>query len=103
MDDTRYVYSSGCTWNESIHKVSKTRSLPCCPHCGSVLFELDSEDEWLKGAAKYDKDHPGYLDFIKWLKGKCFPGLGMAGLRVALKKYQKKTGKTVENFSIEES
>lgn len=98
MSDTRYVYSAGCTWNESISEVAKTGAggLPCCPHCGSVLFELPNEAKWFGGAAKHDKTHEGYLEFIKWVRGKCFTGAEMEGLRKALKAYEEETGKTAE-------
>lgn len=84
MADTRYVYGF-CTWNGPVQAAgtSKTAverngevreiSLPCCPNCGSMLMEYASEEDWLKGAAAYDKDHPGYLDLMAWGKLKCFP------------------------------
>jgi hypothetical protein len=32
-----------------------------------------SESEWNVGVAKHNETHPGYSDFIAWLRGKCFP------------------------------
>lgn len=74
MSDSRYVYGAHCTWNESIYKVGHLPGgLPCCPHCGSVLFEMDSEKEWWKGVDRYEADgHPGYRKLAEWSKGKCF-------------------------------
>jgi hypothetical protein len=75
--DTRIVYSVSGTWWDSIAKVAKDSSgLPRCPHCGSVLFEMDSEEPWWAGARRYEADgHPGYVDMITWGRGKCFPNL----------------------------
>ena len=44
MKDQRVVYGANCTWWDTIDKISKTASgLPCCPRCGSVLFEIENE------------------------------------------------------------
>lgn len=75
-DDGRYVYGAGCTWNDNISKVATRQGIPCCPHCGSVLFEMDSEEKWWTGAQRYeDAGHPGYVAMMRWAKGKCFRGM----------------------------
>ena len=88
MKDNRIVYGAGCVWWDSIDKagnlnactdtkLTNTYGLPCCPHCGSVLFEVD-ENEWYKNIDEYDKTHPGYKDLVKWMRGKCFKTLELA-------------------------
>lgn len=83
MTDTRIVYSVHGTWWDSIDKVATNLGgLPCCPHCGSVLFEMDDEAAWFRGADAYEADgHPGYVEMLKWGRGKCFPD--MAALEAA--------------------
>lgn len=82
--DTRIVYGARCVWWDGIEKIGKTPAgvgptakmggLPCCPHCGGVLFEMDSPKRWWDGVAKHEANgNPGYRAFIEWLKGKCFP------------------------------
>ncbi len=76
--DSRIVYGMGCTWWDSISNVETKEvkgghKVPCCPHCGSVLFEVDSEELFLKDVDKYEKDgHPNYRKTLLWSKGKCF-------------------------------
>lgn len=80
-DDTRVVFSVRCSWWDGIDKVGKkTSGLPCCPYCGSVLMEMDSEEEWWKSAENYaaKENQPDYVEFIKWLRGKCYKNLDMA-------------------------
>lgn len=73
--DKRIAYGAGCTWWDSIAVVSimaKTR-LPCCPHCGGLLYEVDSLAEWTAAGERHEKSgHPGYAAFLLWLRGKCF-------------------------------
>ena len=73
MPDTRFVYGALCLFMAPIQLAGKTPSgLPCCPHCGGVLYECDSKDEFMKGANDYAKGHPGYLKMLAWAEGKCF-------------------------------
>jgi hypothetical protein len=76
MADPRIVYGAGCSWWDSIDKVAKTASgLPCCPHCGGVLFEVANEARWWRDVQMFESEHePGYRKFIEWLRGRCFPG-----------------------------
>lgn len=80
MKDERVVYGARCTWWDSIDKVAKhINGLPRCPHCGSVLFERPSEQTFLDGAKRYERDgHPGYVEFLHWQRGKCFPNMAAA-------------------------
>lgn len=78
--DTRIPYSFNCTWWDSIDKVGLTKDtgdghrLPCCPHCGSMLMEMDSEATWFAGVDRYEAaGHPGYRALVEWARGKCFP------------------------------
>lgn len=85
-EDKRYVYGF-CTWHDSVQNAGRTNpsrvtrsdgsvsdpiSLPCCPHCGSMLMETPSEEEWWEGVALYDRTHPGYEAKTRWSRGKCF-------------------------------
>lgn len=77
--DTRIAYGARCTWWDSIRKVGKTSpgqsgmSIPCCPHCRGVLFEVDNEGKWFASVDKYEADgHPGYRAMMEWARGKCF-------------------------------
>lgn len=73
MPDTRVVYGVNCTWWDSIDKVAKLRTgIPCCPHCGSVLFEVANIEEWWEGVDRHDQTHPGYRKLIEWSQGKCY-------------------------------
>jgi hypothetical protein len=73
--DTRIVYGARCTWWDTIDKVNKNRvGLPCCPHCRSVLFEMDSIEEFMGGAREHEKlGHPGHVEMVEWMRGRCFP------------------------------
>lgn len=80
--DTRIAYGARCTWWDDIANVGLTspgtagHRLPCCPHCGSMLFEMDSAEPWWAGARRYEDDgHPGYVAMIEWAKGQCFPSM----------------------------
>lgn len=85
--DTRIAYGAHCVWWDSIHKVGSrpfrtlydNDSMPCCPHCKNMLFEMPHEDVWWEGVDRYEADgHPGYRAFQEWLRGKCFPTLEAA-------------------------
>jgi hypothetical protein len=63
------VYSAHCTWCAPISKASKLESgIPCCPHCKSVLFQMERAD-WDKGvvgfiASNGDHAYPSYLEWV---------------------------------------
>lgn len=75
MADSRIVYGARCSWWDSIDKVSTTPSgLPCCPHCGGVLFEIESEAAWWAAARDFEtRQQPGYVAFLEWSRGRCYP------------------------------
>lgn len=75
-DDQRIAYGATCSWWDSITEVAATPSgLPCCPHCGGVLFEVEDEAQWWAGVERYEENgHPGYRGMIEWARGKCFGG-----------------------------
>lgn len=82
-----HVYSAGCSWHGPITAVGKTpdlpitmakvggteipiggpgSGLPCCPHCGSMLFQTE-EKKWWEGAKEHEKaKHPNYVRFLNW-------------------------------------
>jgi hypothetical protein len=77
--DQRVVYGARCTWWDSIDKVALTSPgvsgirIPCCPHCGSPLFEKDNEAAFMEPATRYEASgHPGYVDLVLWGRGQCF-------------------------------
>lgn len=88
------VYGANCVWWDSIDKCATRKipgsngpGLPCCPHCGSVLFQIE-ETTWFKNMDDYENGrqrdgdkHPGYVAMMKWARGKCFPT--MSDLRAA--------------------
>lgn len=100
MTDTRYVYGANCTWHGSIADIGhkKTNSafdgseitLPCCPHCGGMLFEFPSKEVWGEAVAKQEAVNPGYAAFIEWAGsiGACW-----GGQYDALKRYNFTQGK----------
>lgn len=78
MKDSRIVYGAFCTWWDSIDKVGRlptpSGSIPCCPQCQSVLFEVNP-DFWEHSVAAHAA-RPGneeYPAFVEWLRGKCYP------------------------------
>lgn len=82
--DQRIVYGI-CTWWDSIDKAANKDGLPCCPHCGSPLFEMSSIEEWNSKVNEHEKKDPGYAKFVEWLRGKCFKNYGTA--REAYRQY----------------
>lgn len=79
MKDERIAYGATCSWWDSIHKVGKSSgslSIPCCPYCKGVLFEMSNEKEWFRGVDTYARvsGKEDYRQFIEWLRGKCFKG-----------------------------
>lgn len=93
--DTRIVYGVNCVWWDDIGQAGKMPgtdgplgSLPCCPHCHSVLMQVDGPIQWWNNVAQHEaKGHPGYRAFVEWMKGKCFPDI-----QTAKAKYEAETG-----------
>lgn len=98
MSDPRIVNGARCAWWGSISEVGvrtpagflsppitperlgpHKAGLPCCPHCGGMLFETASIEAWWQGVDAYDARHPGYRKLIEWLRGKHFDTLVTAG------------------------
>ena len=74
--DKRIVTSIGCVWWDSIDKVGRhpENNLPCCPHCKSMLVELNDISQWRKAIKQYAEleNDPDYPKFMDWVRGKCF-------------------------------
>lgn len=70
MKDTRIVYGARCLWWGSINEthVIPGVGIPCCPHCGSPLFEVDSIAVWTAGIQEQSKIDPHYAQFVDWLR-----------------------------------
>jgi hypothetical protein len=82
-----HVYSAGCSWHGPISAVGKSADLPkstayvggkeitiggpgsgipCCPHCGSMLYQTE-EANWWKTAKEHEAaGHPNYVRFLNW-------------------------------------
>jgi hypothetical protein len=86
------VYGVNCVWWDSIEKTGRLEvprrydtparmgrpGLPCCPHCGSVLMQIE-ESKWFANMDDYEAGrqpdgvaHPGYRKMMEWGRGKCF-------------------------------
>jgi hypothetical protein len=99
--DRRVVCGVTCTWWDDIGKVgiaahkrgSNGKPLPCCPHCQSALYQIPSPDAWWATVLEFQKtEHlPGYVEFVWWLKGRCFASMHEAALA-----YTAQTGKAVK-------
>ena len=94
--DQRIVYGANCAWWDGIEKIGRIRtasgrSLPCCPFCKGMLFEMPSPKEWWDSVEAHQaKGNAGYRAFIEWLKGKHFASYGDA-----ITAYMSKPGRTV--------
>lgn len=91
-DDTRIVSGAQCFWWGAIGEVGvrvpngflsppitperlrgQTAGLPCCPHCGGMLFEVGSIDAWWAGVDAYEaRGNPGYRRMIEFSRGRHF-------------------------------
>jgi hypothetical protein len=94
--DTRIVYGASCLWWDSIDKVGKRDiangvSLPCCPHCRGVLYEIPDSQSWWSAVDKHDATHSGYRGLIEWARGRCFKTV-----QQATAVYKSETGRTVK-------
>lgn len=66
------VYGARCVWWDTIDKAATLPGgLPCCPHCKSVLFEMDL-GTWWKGIDHHAASNPGYREMMMWSQSKCF-------------------------------
>lgn len=86
--DNRHVYSAGCSWSGPISATARNAGgLPCCPHCGSVLFEIN-EEAWKTDIAEHEKKHPGLQDFLTWSEAqpRCWKSLDAAAADYAKEK-----------------
>jgi len=83
--DQLIVYGANCVWWDAIEKCATKKTpemtgpgLPCCPHCGSVLFQVE-ETTWRRNVAKHEAGgNPGYRALMEWMRGKCFPTMTAA-------------------------
>lgn len=77
------VYGAGCVWWDSIKEAVRgyPTGIPVCPHCGSILYQMEPA-EWFANIKKFDRERePGYEAMWLWARGKCFPT--MAAMRAA--------------------
>lgn len=84
--DKRYLFGANCCWHGRISDVGKIQSptghsIPCCPHCGGMLQEYSSKEQWDEDASAYEKSgNPGYTEFLIWIaeQPKCYPTYTLA-------------------------
>lgn len=76
--DSLITYGMNCLWWDAIDKTGTVTTdlpghkLPVCPHCGSVLFQIEAKD-WFSGLKRYEAEgNPGYEAQWLWARGKCF-------------------------------
>lgn len=69
--DDLIAYGATCTWFGPKRMVATTRSgMPCCPHCGRSLFEIET-DTWWAGAERAESEgRERYVEFLRWLQGR---------------------------------
>lgn len=74
------VYGARCVWWDNIEGAALHRDsgLPCCPHCGSVLFQVEEATWWQHVEAHEAAGNPDYRKLIEWLRGKCFHTMDQA-------------------------
>lgn len=72
------AYGAHCSWWDLKTEVATNPlGLPCCPHCGSVLYEM-YESEWWNAVDNYtgaEKLGINYRELIEWSQGKCFKNI----------------------------
>lgn len=78
--ESRVVFGASCCWWNRIEAAAQTETgLPCCPHCGGMLYEL-GEDSWWRFARQHGEEarDERYLAFLEWLRGRCFLNVDLA-------------------------
>lgn len=95
LPDERLCYGVGCTWFGPIQEVKITETgLPCCPYCGSMLYEMANEAEWWESVDQHERaGHPGYRGMWEWQRTEKQHFLHIASLAAA---YTKATGNKVK-------
>lgn len=76
------AYGARCQWWDDKRKAGSKdgtpTGLPCCPQCGGMLFEID-DAKWYESIRRHqERRSPGYVAFMDWVRGKCFPTPGAA-------------------------
>jgi hypothetical protein len=69
-------YGAHCTRWEMPEKAGRRGepTIPCCPHCNGVLFQIESEVHWIADALRHENNgHPDYASILRWGRGQCFP------------------------------
>lgn len=94
--DERIAYGANCTWWGKIADVGKRHlrdagTIPCCPHCNRMLFEVPNAEKWWATVDRHAAAKPGYREFVEWLEGRCF-----ANILAALNAYTHETGNVLK-------
>jgi len=77
---SRVVFGAACCWWDRLEAAAqRDTGLPCCPHCGGLLYELE-QDSWWSFARQHAEEarDERYLAFLEWLQGRCFPHVDFA-------------------------
>jgi hypothetical protein len=83
-------YSATCGyWTDDWEKLASNKTdrghgIPCCPTCRMVGMQVEAGN-WFDGAAMYDREQPGYLEFLNSQKETCH---GRVGLMAAWDKHR---------------
>src|SRR5688572_28502012 len=69
------IYGATCTlWTDDPADLVTTPSgIPICKYCGGVFYQMSLRDWWTRAREYASKNEaPVYIEFIAWLKNKCF-------------------------------
>lgn len=95
-EDTRFVYAASCAWFGPIAEAGGRAGLPCCPRCGSMLFEYPTREPFFEAARRHDAaGHPGYVEMIRWVDEQYRAGGHFRDYNAAAEAYRRRTGKEV--------
>lgn len=87
--DKRIAHGTKCTWWDKAETVLDVGGMPLCPHCKKGVLYVESIEKWMQGIEDHGRNRPGFVAFVKWSQGKCFPDFDTAA-----EAYQRETGKT---------
>lgn len=68
------AYGAGCAWWGLLTEArNDADDLSRCPQCGGLVYLIESEEALFKVAAEHEKvGNPGWPEFLRWSRGKCF-------------------------------
>lgn len=89
LDPGVVAYGAGCAWWGLLSEArNEPDELSRCPHCGGLVYLIESEEAFFKTALEHERSgYPGWPDFLRWSRGKCFESWERA-----LQLYEQATG-----------